>query len=125
MIDNLRSGHTRSCGCLLKIQGSINGKATRKHGHYRNGRPSRTYTSWQAMKDRCFNTNHVNYHLYGGRGITVCKRWVKSFKNFLKDMGKRPPLKTLDRKNTNRNYTPSNCRWATLRVQAINRRQRG
>ena len=79
------------------------------------------YTAWQNMKNRCQNPNAQDYHYYGGRGITVCKRW-QEFAPFLADMGRRPtPLHTLDRKRTAGNYTPGNCRWATRKVQARNR----
>jgi len=79
-----------------------------------------TYNSWEAMKKRCNNPNTSNYHRYGGRGITVCKRWNK-FENFLKDMGKRPTEKTLDRINNDGNYEPSNCKWSTISEQSSNR----
>jgi hypothetical protein len=79
------------------------------------------YNSWQMMKNRCFNTNSKDYPYYGGRGITVCRRWL-DYAPFLADMGRRPtPLHTLDRIRTSRNYTPSNCRWATRETQARNR----
>lgn len=75
------------------------------------------------MKNRCYNENTYKYPDYGGRGIIVCKRWVDSFANFIADMGKRPSKKhSLDRINVNGNYTPSNCRWATPKQQARNKR---
>lgn len=81
------------------------------------------YQSWQAMKQRCYNPKNANYHSYGGRGITVCARWLKSFANFMKDMGpKQPPAVTLERINVNGNYEPKNCRWATKFEQTQNKR---
>jgi len=84
--------------------------------------PTPEYRAWQMMKNRCYNTRSKDYPYYGGRGIAVCKRWVDSFPNFLEDMGRRPsPLHTLDRIKTARGYSPSNCRWATRKVQSRNR----
>jgi len=74
------------------------------------------------MLARCYNPNHPKYPLYGGRGITVCDRWRDSVENFLSDMGEVPPGHTLDRIQTNGNYTPENCRWATPSQQSFNRR---
>lgn len=81
-----------------------------------------TYNSWHHMKYRCNNKKDVCYHLYGGRGISVCKRWENSYKNFITDMGQRPEGRTLDRINNDGNYEPSNCRWATPYEQARNSR---
>jgi hypothetical protein len=80
-----------------------------------------THNVWLGIKSRCSNKNMQNYYLYGGRGISVCKRWMK-FENFLKDMGKRPKGMTIERKNFNRGYTPSNCIWASIKDQANNKR---
>lgn len=82
-----------------------------------------TYRSWYAMKQRCLNPNNKRYSRYGGRGITVCARWIHSYKAFLADMGERPAGKTLDRKNTDGNYEPGNCKWATSQEQAENTSQ--
>lgn len=80
-----------------------------------------TYRIWQAMFQRCTNPNHESYHLYGGRGIKVCKRWHR-FENFLADMGERPAGMSIERENNSKGYGPRNCRWATPREQSLNRR---
>jgi len=83
---------------------------------------SPTYRSWAGMLTRVRNPNRKDWHLYGGRGIKVCIRWLE-FKKFLEDMGLRPKGKTLDRKNSNGNYCKRNCRWATPLEQIYNRRK--
>lgn len=105
--NHLQTGNTKSCGCL-----------TEKHGHYK-WHKSPTYYSWNSMIQRCTNPNNEKWHLYGGRGITVCERW-KDFRNFLEDMGERPKGKTIDRRDSNGNYEPNNCRWATPKEQFYN-----
>lgn len=80
-----------------------------------------TYSSWQAMKTRCFNKQCPGYKHYGGRGITVCTRWL-IFENFLKDMKPRPFGLSLGRLNNNGHYEPKNCKWQTPEEQMNNRR---
>ena len=82
------------------------------------------YNTWSSMKDRCRNKNNKAYKNYGGRGIKVCDRWVgrQGFWNFVDDMGNRPKGYSLDRIDSNGDYEPSNCRWATRHLQNINKR---
>lgn len=113
---NLRSGVTKSCGCL---KDDLNRTTKTKHGK----RDTSTYLSWVQMNQRCNNPKSTSYADYGVRGIAICERW-QSFELFLEDMGDRPFGKSLDRKDTNGNYEPSNCKWSTAKEQANNRRIR-
>ncbi len=83
---------------------------------------TRTYFAWRNMRSRCYNPAHPSYAEYGGRGISVCQRWA-SYDNFFEDMGEVPAGRSLDRINTNGNYRPSNCRWATMEQQLNNQRR--
>lgn len=112
----LTSGHTKSCGCWKEER---NISTPESHGHAKRGFKSPTYYSWSAMWTRCTNPRVKSFKDYGGRGIRVCDRW-QDFENFLVDMGERPEGRTLDRKNVNGDYEPSNCRWATRKEQAMN-----
>lgn len=119
--NHLTSGRVVSCGCHRREQTQ---RRSIIHGHDRVGQRSGTYHSWCSMLTRCYNEKHVHWEDYGGRGIRVCKRWLNSFENFLADMGERPKDKTLDRKNNDGDYKPSNCRWATRKQQTQNQRPR-
>jgi hypothetical protein len=117
----IRSGAQVSCGCWKK---AVLGESARTHGQANSrvrGYVSRAYGVWQAMRDRCSNSNRKDYHCYGGRGISVCVRWQR-YENFLSDMGPPPAGATLDRINNDGDYAPDNCRWATRLVQAHNSR---
>lgn len=103
---SLRSGRTRSCGCL-----------SRKHGLSSNP----AYKSYSAMISRCYKKTNNRYKNYGGRGITVCDRWKESFSNFLEDIGERPYGTSLGRINNDDNYYKENCRWESYIEQANNK----
>jgi len=120
---SLRTGETTSCGCRLRDVGPDSIRYT--HGHASKGNKSAEYRIWCGMKARCSNKNNKHYADYGGRGIAVCREWADSFSAFLAAMGPRPsPKHTVDRKNNDGNYEPGNCRWATAKEQAANRRRR-
>lgn len=129
-IYKLKSGHTKSCGCLNyeKIMSRIT-----KHGQAKsNSTELKLYNVWSSMYQRCYNPRNTGYKNYGGRGITVCDEWNKdiigtnaaviNFVDWAKDNGYSSGL-TIDREDNDGNYEPSNCRWVTWKVQLNNRRK--
>jgi hypothetical protein len=112
----LRKGQTSHCGCLIP---SIKSRVAQTHGQ--SGTP--LYKKWRDMISRCEFPSNFGYPWYGGRGITVCERWRRSFVSFADDVGQPPsPKHSLDRIDVNGNYEPGNCRWATWAEQCRNKR---
>lgn len=117
-IDNgsLKKGVSTSCGCYNKELLSLR----KVHG----AGQTVEYKAWSEIKRRCFNQKRNGYESYGGRGITVCERWLNSFEKFLEDMGLRPSkLHSVDRIDNNLNYEPTNCKWSTRAEQNRNTRR--
>ena len=118
-LSGLRSG-TFSCGCYrVERAGLLTLKHGARGGDNRN--KMATYKTWDSMKQRCHNPKSKGWQWYGGKGITVCDRWLADYNNFLTDMGERPPRASIERKNNELGYSPDNCVWATSKEQARNR----
>lgn len=116
---NLVSGKTKSCGCakskIITIKKTTHGQSKTK-----NQKSSKVYNSWSSMLNRCNNSNNSSYKNYGGRGITVCERWLK-FENFLEDMGEPKKNQSIDRIDNNKGYYKENCRWTNAKTQNRNK----
>jgi len=114
---NLNSGNSKSCGCARIRRGSDSHFF--KHGETE----SAEFNSWKELKNKCYNIGNKQYVDYGGRGITVCPRWLESYENFINDMGDKPSsIHSIDRADNDKGYEYSNCYWATPTQQANNRR---
>lgn len=113
---NLRSGNSKSCGCLNReISSKMMAEKMRRHGMT----DTPTWKSWKSMHDRCLLEKHKSYGYY--RNIPICPEWLNNFEAFYHDMGERPKGTSLDRVDNTLGYSPGNCVWSTAKDQARNK----
>jgi hypothetical protein len=114
---NLKVGYTKSCGCF-RTKCSIERFTTH------NMTKTKTYNSYHSMLKRCYDPSYKNFKYWGGRGVSVCDRWLESFENFLEDMGERPEGTTLNRIGSSKIYSKETCNWADKKEQSFDQRVR-
>lgn len=115
----LRNGESKSCGCL---RSQLTAERERINLTTHGMRFTRTYKSYDSMKQRCNNPNNKDYRYYGGKGVIVCNRWLESFMNFFEDMGERPQGMSIDRLDNSEHYCKENCKWSDKYEQSNNRK---
>jgi hypothetical protein len=115
--NSLKTGNTKSCGCFQKDQAAAFCRIRTKHGQTH----TKEYKIWGSMKSRCYNSKSDSFDHYGKRGIQVCEKWLNSFDEFFRDMGKCPKGFQIDRIDNDKDYFPENCRWVDAKTNMRNR----